>query len=388
MALPLSYPLRNLAVRKSTTLLTALGVAMTVAVFAGVFSLRDGFQRAYEVGGRADLGIYLRPGANAEGESGIARDRVEILLDERPEIARRPDGSPLAAAETFLAVYMEQAGGGLTNVPLRGIQPASLELHGERLRLADGRWLQWGSDEVVVGRPLTERMKNCRIGDVLTLNTTPFRVVGVYDLHGAQGGEVWGDVERMMEALDRPFYQRVIAQLREDVDLDAVAEELENDARVASKFVDERSYLKAQTGMLGGMLTVLASVLTVIMSLGAVIGSAITMSAAVSARTHEVGVLMAIGYTRAAVVLTLLIEAALIGLVGGAFGLLLALPFDGLQTGMTNWNTFTDVSFRFDLTPALALKSFLLAFTLGVIGGIVPALRAARLKPVEALRSL
>jgi putative ABC transport system permease protein len=388
MALPLSYPLRNLAVRKSTTLLTALGVAMTVAVFAGVFSLRDGFQRAYEVGGRADLGIYLRPGANAEGESGIARDRVEILLDERPEIARRPDGSPLAAAETFLAVYMEQTGGGLTNVPLRGIQPASLELHGERLSLAEGRWLQWGSDEVVVGRPLTERMKNCRIGDVLTLNTTPFRVVGVYDLDGAQGGEVWGDVERMMEALDRSFYQRVIAQLREDTDLEAVAAELKSDARVASKFVDERTYLKAQTGMLGGMLTVLASVLTVIMSLGAVIGSAITMSAAVSARTHEVGVLMAIGYTRAAVVLTLLIEAALIGLVGGALGLLLALPFDGMQTGMTNWNTFSDVSFRFDLTPVLALKSFLLAFTLGVIGGIVPAVRAARLKPVEALRSL
>lgn len=388
MALPLSYPLRNLAVRKSTTLLTALGVAMTVAVFAGVFSLRDGFQHAYEVGGRADLGIYLRPGANAEGESGIARDRVEILLDERPEIARRPDGSPIAAAETFLAVYMEQTGGGLTNVPLRGIQPASLELHGDRLSLAEGRWLQWGSDEVVVGRPLTERMKNCRIGDVLTLNTTPFRVVGVYDLDGAQGGEVWGDVERMMEALDRSFYQRVIAQLREDTDLEAVASELKSDARVASKFVDERSYLKAQTGMLGGMLTVLASVLTVIMSLGAVIGSAITMSAAVSARTHEVGVLMAIGYTRAAVVLTLLIEAALIGLVGGALGLLLALPFDGMQTGMTNWNTFSDVSFRFDLTPVLALKSFLLAFTLGVIGGIVPAVRAARLKPVEALRSL
>jgi len=388
MALPLSYPLRNLVVRKSTTLLTALGVAMTVAVFAGVFSLRDGFQRAYDVGGRSDLGIYLRVGANAEGESGIGRDRVEILLDERPEIARKDDGSPIAAAETFLAVYMEQIGGGLTNVPLRGIQPLSLELHGERLRLADGRWMQWGSDEIVVGRPLTERMQNCRIGDTLVLNTTPFLVVGVYDLPGAQSGEVWGDVERMMEALDRQFFQRVIAQLREGTDLEAVAKELESDARVASKFLDERSYLKAQTGMLGGMLTMLATVLTVIMSLGAVVGSAITMSAAVSARTHEIGVLMAIGYTRAAVVLTLLLEAALIGLIGGALGLLLALPFDGLQTGMVNWNTFTDVSFRFDLTFTLAGKSFLLAFGLGLIGGLVPALRAASLKPVEALRSL
>ncbi len=220
------------------------------------------------------------------------------------------------------------------------------------------------------------------------LNTRPFLVVGVYDLPGAQSGEVWGDAERMMEALDRPYFQRVIAQLREGTDLDAVAKELEHDPRVASKFLDERSYLRAQTGMLGGMLTILASVLTVIMSLGAVVGSAITMSAAVSARTHEVGVLMAIGYTRFAVVLTLLIEAALIGLVGGALGLLLALPFDGLQTGMTNWNTFSDVSFKFDLTFVLAGKSFLLAFGLGLLGGLIPALRAARLKPVEALRSL
>jgi putative ABC transport system permease protein len=388
MALPLAYPLRNLAVRKSTTLLTALGVAMTVAVFAGVFSLRDGFLRAYEVGGRDDIGIYLRPGAQAEGESGIARDRVEILLKEREEIARDETGAPLAAAETFLAVYMELLGGGLTNVPLRGIQPASLKLHGERLRLAEGRWLQWGSDEVVVGRPLTMRMKNCAVGDTLVLNTTPFRVVGVYESPGAQSGEVWGDVERMMAALDRPFFQRVIAELRPDTDVVAVAEALESDPRVASKFQDERSYLRSQTGMLGGMLTVLASVLTVIMSLGAVVGSAITMSAAVSARTHEVGVLLAIGYSRGAVVLSLLLEAALIGLLGGALGLLLALPFDGIQTGMVNWNTFTDVSFRFDLTPALALKSCALAFALGLIGGLIPALRAARLKPVAALRAL
>lgn len=388
MALPFSYPLRNLAVRKSTTLLTALGVAMTVAVFAGVFSLRDGFQRAYDVGGRSDVGIYMRPGANAEGESGILRDRVEILLKERPEIARDAAGSPLAAAETFLAVYMELAGGGLTNVPLRGIQPASLALHGDRLALAEGRWLLWGSDEVVVGKPLTSRMKDCRVGDTLVLNTTPFRVVGVYELPGAQSGEVWGDVERMMEALDRPFFQRVVARLVEDADLEAVTEELKSDPRVASKFQTERDYLRAQTGMLGGMLTVLASVLTIIMSLGAVVGSAITMSAAVSARTHEVGVLMAIGYSRGSVVLALLLEAALIGLLGGLLGLLLALPFDGLQTGMVNWNTFTDVSFRFDLTPSLAAKSFALAFVLGLIGGLVPALRAARLKPVEALRAL
>lgn len=388
MALPLAYPLRNLAVRKTTTLLTALGVAMTVAVFAGVFSLRDGFKRAYVVGGRDDVGIYLRPGANSEGESGIGRDRVEILLKERPEIRPGPDGRPLAAAESFLAVYMAQVSGGKTNVPLRGVQPASIAIHGDRLRVVEGRMLTWGADEVIVGKPLTERMVNCRVGDVLTLNTTPFQVVGVYEMEGAQGGEVWGDVERMMEALDRPYFQRVMAALQPDVDPEAVRAQLEGDPRVASKFLTERAYLTAQTGALGLTLTIMASMLTVIMSLGAVIGSAITMSAAISARTHEVGVLMAIGYRRRDVVLALLIESALIGLLGGALGLLIALPFDGLRTGMMNWNTFTDVSFGFDLSPVLALKSFLLAFVLGLLGGLLPALRAARLKPVEALRAL
>lgn len=388
MALPLAYPLRNLAVRKATTLLTALGVAMTVAVFAGVFSLRDGFKRAYVVGGRDDVGIYLRPGANSEGESGIGRDRVEILLKERPEIRPGPDGRPLAAAESFLAVYMAQVSGGKTNVPLRGVQPASIAIHGDRLRVVEGRMLTWGADEVIVGKPLTERMVNCRVGDVLTLNTTPFQVVGVYEMEGAQGGEVWGDVERMMEALDRPYFQRVMAALQPDVDPEAVRAQLEGDPRVASKFLTERAYLTAQTGALGLTLTIMASMLTVIMSLGAVIGSAITMSAAISARTHEVGVLMAIGYRRRDVVLALLIESALIGLLGGALGLLIALPFDGLRTGMMNWNTFTDVSFGFDLSPVLALKSFLLAFVLGLLGGLLPALRAARLKPVEALRAL
>ena len=154
MPLPFSYPLRNLAVRKSTTALTALGVAMTVAVFAGVFALRDGFQRAYDIGGREDVGIYLRPGATSEGESGIGRERGEILIKERPEIAAGPDGRPLAAAETYLAVYLEQLGGGKTNVPLRGIQPASLAIHGDRARIVEGRWPRWGSDEVVVGKPL------------------------------------------------------------------------------------------------------------------------------------------------------------------------------------------------------------------------------------------
>jgi putative ABC transport system permease protein len=285
-------------------------------------------------------------------------------------------------------VYMEKLDGGLTNVPLRGIQPMSIELQGPRLQLVEGRWMTFGSNEVVVGRPLTTRMKNCQMGDTLVLNLTPFKVVGVFEHPGAEGGEVWGDVDRMLEALQRPAFQRVVARVHPDVDFKALDDELEHDQRVPASVLSETEYLASQTTMTGGMLGFLAGLLTVIMGIAAVLGAINTMLSSVSARTHEIGVLLAIGYPRRSIFFTFLIESALIGLLGGLFGLLLALPFNGVETGLANWNTFTDVSFAFRLTPQLALTSFVLAFALGLIGGTLPALRAASLKPVDAFRQL
>jgi len=145
MALPIRYSLRNLTVRRSAAALTALGIAMTVAVFAGVLSLNAGFEQLYEPRGDTGLAIFMRPGATSEGESAIQREEADILLKERPEIARNAEGRPLAAAETYLAVYMEKTDGGLTNVPLRGVQPMSIELRGDKVKLVDGRWFEWAA---------------------------------------------------------------------------------------------------------------------------------------------------------------------------------------------------------------------------------------------------
>jgi len=385
--LPLRYTVRNVTVRLGSTLLTMLGIALTVAVFAGILALRDGFASVYRERGSEDVAIYLRPGATSEGESALRRSEVDTLLKERPEIARDEDGVPKAAVETFLAVYLEKRGSGLTNVPLRGIQPMSLEILGDDWRVVEGRMLRFGTDEVVVGRPLTERMEDTDVGDVITLNTTPFRVVGVFECAGPQGGEVWGDVDRMMEALDRPFYQRVVAELTPGTDIEAVKEELESGKKVTAKVQTEREYLSQQTGILGGILAFLATFLTVVMGASAVLGAMNTMLAAVAARTHEVGVLLAIGYGRGSILLAFLLESALIGVLGGALGVLITLPFDGLQTGMMNFQTFTDVSLAFSVTPRLVGLSFGLAFVLGLAGGALPAARAARLQPVEALRT-
>jgi putative ABC transport system permease protein len=386
MMLPLRYSLRNVTVRSSSALLSMLGIALTVAVFAGVISLRDGFRSVYETRGAEDVLVYLRPGAKSEGESIIRREDAAILIKERPEILRDEQGQPLAAAELFLAIYMDLADGGTTNVPIRGIQPMSIQLMGDELRKLSGRWLTWGTDEVVVGKPLTERMKNARVGDTLLINLTPFKVVGVYEHDGAQGGEVWGDVERLMEALDREFFQRVVARVKPDTDVDAVIAEMASARRATSSVATEKDYLAAQSTALAAQLQFLAFFLTVIMGASAVLGAMNTMLASVSARTHEVGVLLALGYGRLSIFLTFLLESALIGLVGGAAGILLTLPFDGMGTGMMNFNTFTDVSFAFRVTPDLMLTSAVLAFVLGLVGGVLPAWRAARLVPVDALR--
>jgi ABC-type lipoprotein release transport system permease subunit len=283
---------------------------------------------------------------------------------------------------------MEKIGGGVTNVPLRGVQPMSLDIHGGALKLVEGRWLRFGSDEVVVGRALSERIRNCRVGDTLRLNTVPFKVVGVFDNQGVYGGEVWGDVERMMEALERPFFQRVLARLQPDQDLEKIAKDLEADPRHPCKFQSERDYMASQTRLLGFALTFLALFLTVIMGLAAVLGAIITMLASVAARTHEIGVLLALGYKREAIFFAFLFEALLIGLIGGALGVLLVLPLNGTKTGAMNWNTFTDISFEFQVTPGLMAVSVSIALLLGIVGGVLPALRAALLKPVEAFRAL
>jgi len=388
MALPLSYSWRNVVVRRSSALLTMLGIALTVAVFGGILALREGLTTSFEVGGASDRAVYLRPGAKSEGESGIRREQAEILIKSRPEIVRDASGAPLAAKEVYLAVYMKTLDGGQTNVPLRGIEPASLTLLGDDARIVEGRWPEWGSDEVVIGKPLAKRMQNANVGDTLTLNTTPFKVVGIYQCLGAQGGEVWGDVERMMEALDRPFFQRVIARVKPDTDFDALSDELAEDKRVPVDVFSEKAYMSKQTGMSGAMFALLAGLLTIIMGASAVVGAMNTMLAAVSGRTHEIGVLLAIGYSRAAIFTTFLLESAVIGLFGGLLGLLLVLPFDGMETGLVNWDTFTDASFALRVSAGLAVKSVGLAFLLGIIGGALPAWRASRMRPVEALRSL
>jgi putative ABC transport system permease protein len=336
--------------------------------------------------GRTDLAIFLRPGANSEGESAFDLTRAQIVLKETPEIALDEKGVPLASAEMFLAVSLPKNDGGKTNVPFRGVQQPTFAIHGDDFGIGDGRNFAPGTDEVIVGSALVDRMQNCRVGDVLFVNKTPFRVVGTFDARGSYASEIWGDVDRLREALKTDTYNRIFAKLKPGTSATELHERLKDDVRAPAKVQTERAYLSAQTGALSGLLTGLGIFLSIIMGVGAIFTGTNAMLSLVASRTHEIGILLATGFRPWAVFVAFLFEAALLGLYGGIVGCLLVLPLNGMQTGTTNFQTFTEIAFAFRFTPTVVISAIVTALVLGLIGGAFPALRAARMTPTQALR--
>lgn len=402
MLVPISYNLRSLFVRRSATLLTVLGIGATVAIVSGVLALQQGFRSMFISGGREDLAVFLRPGATNEGDSQFSRDRGLQLIKSVPELEVGESG-PLAAMEAYLAVLLAPDRGGLTNVPLRGVQPMTFELRKNELKIVEGRNFVPGTDELVVGKRLVGRIQNCEIDGVIVLNKTPFRVVGVFDHPGQFGGEVWGDLDRLLAAMGRYGPNRVIGQLKPGTNIGApdpsaalfsdeppepgsLAARLLNDPQVPAKVYSEKAFMESQTVMLTFMLGGLAFGLGLIMGLAAIFTATNTMLSAIAARTHEIGILLAMGYRPFPIFLSFMLEALMLGLLGGLVGCLLALPFNGIKTGTMNFQTFTEMAFAFKVTPEVLVTAIVFSLFLGLIGGAWPAWRASRLRPTEALR--
>lgn len=383
---PLQYNLRSLVVRKGNTLLTAFSIAATVAVLAGILSLQQGFSTMLQENGRSDLVVMLRTGANAEGESAFDRARADIALKEIPEFATDANGASMASAELYLAALLPRLDGGKTNVPLRGVQSKTFDIHGNDLRIVEGERFAPGTDEVIIGKAIAARLMNARVGDVLQINVTPFRVAGIFESKGAYEGEIWADCERMQAALKVEHWSRIIGVLKPSADAKVLAARLENDKRIPAKVLTERDYLAKQTGALTGLFVFLGVLLSTIMGVAAVFTGTNAMLAALSARTHEVGILLATGFRPFAIFVSFVLEAVMLGLFGGIVGVLLVLPLNGMQTGTTNFSTFTEVTFGFRTTPQAMTIAVVFSMLLGLVGGALPALRAARLTPTQALR--
>jgi|688.fasta_scaffold00952_32 putative ABC transport system permease protein len=384
---PFAYNLRSLIVRWPSTVLTVLGIAATVAVIVGVLALQQGFTSLFREQGREDIAVFLRQGATNEGDSAFTRERAMILMKTVPQIAEDAQGRRLVSAECYLAVRRNKTqGAGETNVSVRGVMPMSFEIYGSDIRFVEGRNFVPGTDEVIIGSKLANRIEGARMGEILQFNTTPFRVVGIFDHDGPFSSEIWGDHDRISEALERPVYNRVVATLKPDTDWAELAQRMDQDPQVPSKLLTEREYLTSQTRVFSFVLSALGVVLAVIMGIAAVFTATNTMLTAIAARTAEIGILLSMGFRPHAVFLGFMLEALLIGVIGGIVGALAVMPLNGIQTGAMNFQTFTEVAFAFRVTPPIVAGSIGFAAALGVLGGAIPAWRAARLRPTEAMR--
>ncbi len=387
MAVPLAYSWRNLLTRRLTASLTAGGMALVVFVFAAVLMLATGLEQTLVETGSARNAIVIRTGAETETQSSLNRDQAAVIATQ-PEVATGRGGEKLADRElTVLLSLPKRATGKPANVTVRGVGPNALELR-PQVRLAAGRMIRPGAAEVVVGNKIAERFQNAGLGERLHFGLRDWRVVGVFDAGNTGfGSEVWGDADLIMQAFRRPVYSSVIVKLADPGAFERLKERLTHDPRLTVDVFRETEYYAKQSRMMARFISILGMVLTIIFSFGATIGAMITMYAAVANRTREIGTLRALGFARRSILVAFLAEALLLSAAGAALGLAAASLMQFLTISTTNWQTFSELAFRFTLTPAIALWSLAFALGMGLAGGVLPALRAARLNIVDALRA-
>jgi putative ABC transport system permease protein len=387
MPIPLSYSYRNLLARRLTTLLTAAGMALVVFVFAAVLMLAEGLRRTLVATGSYDNVVVLRAGSESEVQSSISREQAGII-GAQPEVATARDGRRLVADEAIVLVNLpKRVTGKPGNVMIRGVQAVSPELRRE-VKLGAGRWFQPGSSELVVGAQIAERFQGAGLGEELRFAMRQWRVVGVLEA-GNTGfaSEIWGDVEQLLQAFRRTAFSSVILRLRDPGACGALKTRLESDPRLPVQVLREVEFYEAQSQRLATFIRLLGLVLTAIFSIGAVLGAMVTMYAQVGARTSEIGTLRALGFKRHHILAAFLIESVLLGFLGWLLGLVPAALLNFITLSTVNWANFAELSFKFALTPGLILKSLLFGLGMGLVGGLLPALKAARLPLLEALRA-
>lgn len=386
MAVPLSYSIRSLLTRRLTTVLTAGGMALVVFVFAAVLMLAEGLEKTLVQTGSSDNLLILRKGATSEVDSAIELDRA-AAIESLPGIAADDLGRPLLAKEVVVLITMDKKGGGSSNVTVRGIDRQSLALR-PQVNIVRGRMPRFGVREMLVGQSLVRRFQGLDIGSTLSGTLEDWRVVGVMDAgNTAFNSEIWADAEQVMQSFRREAYSLVIFRLEEDAPLDEIATIVENDPRLILQAMIESNFYREQSEMMARFLWVLGITLTVIFSLGAVIGAMITMYSAVANRTGEIGTLRALGFRRRAILLSFLAESLFLGLAGGCAGLFFASFMQFITISTLNFQSFSELAFRFTLTPVILIQSLVFALVMGFIGGVLPAFRASRMQIVDALRT-
>ncbi len=388
MKIPFTYTWRSLWARRITTVLTLGGITLVSFVFSAVLMLSNGVENTLVETGSADNALVLRKSANSELVSQIERDAAN-LIKAMPEVALLPDGKPFASTETYIIINLSKKGSNdMGNVSVRGISPEALQLR-PQVSLASGRWFTFGSQEIVVGSNIAEQFQGCEIGKTLRFGEAEWTIVGHVDGEGtAFDSEIWGDVEQMMPAFGRPVFSSVLFRLKSAEQFERAKTRIEQDPRTSYAEVRrEQNYYREQSQLMSDFIRYLGLVVTVIFSFGAMIGAMITMYAAVANRTVEIGTLRALGFRRRSVLSAFLVESILLSLIGGALGIGLASFMSFIRISTTNFGSFSELAFGFVMSPGIIAGTMTFALAMGIVGGFLPAARAARLNILAALRS-
>jgi len=386
MAIPISYNLRNLRVRKITTLTTALAAALSVLVLVAVLALEAGLRRSFEVSASPKHLIVMRGGSTSELVSLITRENFQDILS-RDGIARDPKGRPLASLEMVTVVTVSLPEGREMNVNLRGMTTTGWEMR-PQLRLTAGRVFEAGAREIAVGQAIADQCPAARVGGSLRFGDTAWTVVGIVsDGQSAFNSEIFGDLNQVSSEYRRfDLLSSVLVESASD-DLTPLARSLREDRRLNLAVESERDYYEGQMAAaipvrFMGMIVALA------LALGGAFAAMNTMYTAIARRSWEIGVLRVMGFSRGSVLLSFLLESMLISLLGGAIGCLLALPLSGFEAAIGSFSTWSQVSFRLRVTPEILLTGLAFAGLIGAVGGLLPARSAARKPVIAALRAL
>jgi ABC-type antimicrobial peptide transport system permease subunit len=386
MGLLFFYSLRNLLTRRLTTALTASGMALVVFVFASILMLAQGLQKTLVETGSRDNVVVIRRSSGAEVQSGVHRVQASVV-ETRPEIASGPRGLPLLAKEVVVLITMQKReSGSRANVVIRGISEDSFLLR-PQVRVAAGRTPKPGSSEIIIGRSIEKGFEGADLGKNLFFAMRSWTIVGVFDA-GSTGfsSEIWGDVDQLMQAFRRPVYSSVLFKLRDSSVFDQVKTWIESDPRLTLEAKRETTYYKDQSEMMAKFLRILGFSLTIVFSIGAVVGGMITMYASVANRTREIGTLRALGFRRTSILFAFLTESLFLGFLGGGAGLFFASFLQFFTVSTTNFQTFSELAFSFSLDFSIILKAIAFALGMGFVGGILPAIRASGMEIVDALR--
>ena len=381
--------LATLGRRKGSSFASVFGIAGVVAVFVGVLSIGQGFRNAMTIAGSPRNAVVLRSGADSEMMSGISREESRIIA-EAPGVARGGDGA-LSSAELFVVINLPKRSTGTdANVPLRGVGQEAFDVRDD-IEIVEGRRFETGRNEIIVGRAAALEFAGLELGGTVVVGKNEWRVVGIFTQRGGiSESEVWTDASVLQSAYRRgDTFQAVYARLTDQEAFTAFKDALTSDPRLNVKVIRQTDYYSEQSTMIYNLIVGLGAAIAILMAIGAVFGALNTMFSAVATRTREIATLRALGFNGLPVVASIVFESVFLALVGGGIGGGLAWwAFDGYQAATINWQTFSQVAFAFDVTPSLLVQGIFYATVIGVVGGLFPAIRAARMPVATALREI